>query len=295
MSSIERQSSSEVEDEAENARAGLANTLDQLRDNLKPAHVAEEIVSNARLGAATLADGLYGAARQNPIPALLIGLGAAMMLGFGVRSANRTSRPVNYGPADGMTPLRSGPALRTTTPSRDASADRSAAEPQPSVETDAKMSDRAGVVGRSRAETSDHANQRSRRTMNEFARHIPPSRQPTPRGLSGLLHQQPLALAALGVAAGALIGAALPKTGIEDEWFGDASASLRQAARDAAQDEFGELRAVAGRTADNLRQSATDHGLSADNINGLVRDVGNHAKTAVHEVGSSIDPSRRSC
>ena len=288
MSGIERQSSSDVEDEAENARAGLANTLDQLRDNLKPAHVAEEIVSNARIGAATLADGLYGAARQNPIPALLIGLGAALMLGFGVRSAGRTSKPVNYGPADGMTPLRSGHAHRNV------SADRSGMAPQPGVKADPWVSDGAGAIRSSMEATAYRTKLGSSRAMNEFARHAPLSRRSAAHGLSGLLHEQPLALAALGVAAGALIGAALPKTGIEDEWFGDASASLRRAARDAAQDEFGELRSVAGRTADRLRQSAADHGLSTESINDLVRDAGDHAKAAVHPVGNSTDSNRRS-
>ena len=68
-----RQSSSEVAHEAEDTRAHLASTLEQLRNNLRPENVMEEVVSNARIGASTVADNVAAVAKQYPIPAVLIG------------------------------------------------------------------------------------------------------------------------------------------------------------------------------------------------------------------------------
>jgi hypothetical protein len=47
-----------------------------------------------------------------------------------------------------------------------------------------------------------------------------------------MLHEQPLLLGALGIAAGALIGALLPTTEAEDRWLGDArSKAVKNAAQ----------------------------------------------------------------
>ena len=43
---------------------------------------------------------------------------------------------------------------------------------------------------------------------------------------------------------------------------------------------------------ENVKQSAADHGLSTENLNDLVRDVGTHAKTAVNQVGGSLDANK---
>ena len=67
-----RQSSSEVAHEAEDTRANLASTLEQLRNNLRPENVMDEVVFNARIGASTVADNIVGVAKQYPIPSMLI-------------------------------------------------------------------------------------------------------------------------------------------------------------------------------------------------------------------------------
>lgn len=249
MSSADKQSTSEVESEAEDTRATLASTLDQLRDNLKPAHVAEELVNNARIGASSLVDSVSGLVREHPLPSVLIGAGIAMILGIGARSMGGSSRPGFRGPGDGLASLR--PGYR---PSANKAKGRKTGGP-------------------------------------EFARHMSTGAQGG-SGLYSMLQEQPLILAGVGLGLGAMIGAALPITETEDQWLGEASSSFRHAAQEAAEGELGELRAVAGRTADNIKNTVSEHGLSVDNLNELVRDVGDHAKTAVHEVGSTMDPNR---
>ncbi len=276
-SEIHKQTSSEVEHEAEDVRAGLAHTLDQLRDNLKPEHVIVEVVSNAKVGANSLVEGLYALARENPIPALLIGAGCAMVLGVGSGAG-----------------LRRRPRLEVLTSG--ARTDRLGAAPASPVRTLPEPESSSVLWSPPRKVT---AGPRFRRAALDSSlttvkdtmdRSMGTMRRPSSKGmsdLSGAMREQPLIIAALGVAVGAAIGAALPSTDVEDEWMGGTSSSVRQAAQEAAQGEIDELKSVAARTAENLKHSAADHGLSSDNLKGLVRDAGEHARTAMRDVGAA--------
>jgi hypothetical protein len=54
------------------------------------------------------------------------------------------------------------------------------------------------------------------------------------RAQSGFAHmreEQPLVVGAIGLAVGAALGAALPKTETEDEWLGDTRDQLKERAR----------------------------------------------------------------
>jgi hypothetical protein len=94
----------EIEQEAEIVRARLAQTLDQLRDNLTPQHLADEVLGHARQGAATLLETLSATAMKHPLPALLIGAGcaAALIAASGIARAagdGHGPAPVPYAPA----------------------------------------------------------------------------------------------------------------------------------------------------------------------------------------------------
>ena len=300
-SDYERQSSSEVADEAEDVRADLAQTLDQLRNNLRPENMVEEVVSNARIGASTLADGLYDLARQNPLPALLIGAGCALFMGLGARKALKPGGVLEHEPADpvmALQPRTSGLAPGAPgQPKRFASARLRAGPDEVGAATldkPAKDGRRggAGAWQRPSDESTSEISSRVRSNMSRVSRSMAQSRRRVVSQLPGVLHDQPLILAALGVAVGAAIGAALPTTSTEDEWMGGASASVRHAAEDVARDEIDELRSVASRTADNYKQAASDHGLSVDNLSGLAKDIGDHTKSAIHDVGGSLDHTK---
>jgi hypothetical protein len=107
MTSMEKhETSAEIEREAEAERAHLAMTLDQLRQNLTPQHIADELLGNARQGASVVLKTLGETAAENPVPALLISAACAMFLSSGKlfgksSSTDRDSyvpAPTNYAP-----------------------------------------------------------------------------------------------------------------------------------------------------------------------------------------------------
>src|SRR3954468_16707354 len=80
MSLADDRSTRAYEREADETRRRLSSSLDELATNLTPGHMLDEVLSYARAGGAEFLRGLGNAASANPMPTLLIGLGAAMFL-----------------------------------------------------------------------------------------------------------------------------------------------------------------------------------------------------------------------
>src|SRR6478609_7576337 len=76
----ENSSPRHYEREAEATRYRLANSLDELSDRLTPGQVFDEMLTYAKGGGGTFLNALSHAARDNPIPSLLIGAGLLMFL-----------------------------------------------------------------------------------------------------------------------------------------------------------------------------------------------------------------------
>ena len=84
------------------------------------------------------------------------------------------------------------------------------------------------------------------------------------RGFFDTLHEQPLVLGALGLAAGAAIGAALPATNKEDEWLGDSRDRLAERAKEAGWEQVEKARAAAGAAYSAAREEAERQGLTLE-------------------------------
>lgn len=73
-------SSAHLQREADAARVGLADTLGQLRHGMAPSALSGEALALAKDTGLSLVRSLSEQARANPVPALLIGAGLAMLL-----------------------------------------------------------------------------------------------------------------------------------------------------------------------------------------------------------------------
>lgn len=80
MSVNHDRSTRSYEREADETRRRLSSSLDELATSLTPGRMLDEVLSYARAGGADFLRGLGNAASANPMPTLLIGLGAAMFL-----------------------------------------------------------------------------------------------------------------------------------------------------------------------------------------------------------------------
>src|SRR5581483_8104734 len=137
MSATNQESTKTYEREAEATRNRLSASLDELATSLTPGTMLDEVLTYARAGGADFLRGLGKSASSNPIPTLLIGLGAAMFLTGrgrvdGSRNGNghgagvlrhaaammrgRTRAASDYGEMAAGEAYRAGPAYRTGRP-----------------------------------------------------------------------------------------------------------------------------------------------------------------------------------
>jgi hypothetical protein len=99
------------------------------------------------------------------------------------------------------------------------------------------------------------------------------------------IEQNPLLVAGVGLLIGGLIASALPRTGIEESLVGDASASAKRRAQEAASHGFDAAKGAAGEILENVARQAGAEGLTPDGLDTAARDIGQRvrrvAETAV--------------
>jgi hypothetical protein len=210
----------QLERETERTRAELATTLRELRACMTPGYLVDRLAEQASHGAgAEYARNLKNQVVANPLATALIGAGFAwLMLG--------SRHPASIHPS-GRNALRRGDESHDTRSADDDVASESgigqtASSIVHSIKETAvsgydSMSETAGEAGEAIAHSARMAGRRSLQAGSnvlEFCR------------------EQPLVLAGLGIAIGALAGALLPESETEERMMGDASARAKRTARD---------------------------------------------------------------
>jgi gas vesicle protein len=89
------------------------------------------------------------------------------------------------------------------------------------------------------------------------------------------MREQPLAVALLGVAAGAVVAALLPSTKVEERTLGPAREALTEAARDMGENVV----QSAKEAGEHLKQSAVERGLTSDGMKDMARDAADAFKS----------------
>jgi ElaB/YqjD/DUF883 family membrane-anchored ribosome-binding protein len=192
--------------EIHRTRDELEKTLIAIEHRLTPGQLVDHGIDYLRhSGANEFVQNLGGAAKQNPLPVALVGIGLAWLMALGRQPAQ------NYGSSMSSSRLQEG-----VTSVRD----KASGAMQSASETLASTKERvSGTVSSMRQRASDVTD--TARQQWERAR----------GGLDYLVHEQPLALGAIGLAIGAVLGAAAPRTRVEEQVMGRASRNLSEKAR----------------------------------------------------------------
>jgi hypothetical protein len=104
-------------------------------------------------------------------------------------------------------------------------------------------------------------------------------------GLSELFRAQPLALGAIGLAIGAGIAAALPKTGVEDAYLGEVSQTVKKQAAEIAGQQVNKATALASDVVEAASAEARKQGLTPDGAKAAVDDI-------TERVGRVVDAAK---
>lgn len=116
---------------------------------------------------------------------------------------------------------------------------------------------------------ADYAGQAGQTLGSQSGRVVDSARSTVQTSMTRLLDEQPLMVAAAGLAAGAALAAVFPTTAIERQTFG----GVGQQMSDAASRVGEQLKDAAVNAGTSLKDAAMDRGLNADGLKEVVKDA----------------------
>lgn len=266
---IESQKSPEtIEREIDAQRASIGNIVDALESKFTPGQVFDQALSFMQSNGSTFLNNLGTSVRNNPVPAVLTSVGLLwLMLG---QNRPPTPRPDNQivpdqnrvgewadGVADGIDNARDHLHQAAGT----------LKEGYQTVKSKAvNLSDDLGAA----TENISHA-------VHEASDRLVRSTQVMSNQFSHLLKEQPLMVAAAGIALGAMLGAALPSTATEQRYLGKTSAGLADKVKQQAREGYEAVRDTVTNTTEHSDEDEKPQGetrTTTDTSTDLSRGLG---------------------
>jgi hypothetical protein len=229
-------------------------------------------------------DWLLGTARRNPEALLLLAAGCCLMMRSGRSSSGAASR--SHYSRDDWDEQRgfgrgSSSASNASDQRRRASSEvreRASRAAESAADYASEMKDRVANAASSYAETAADFADDARRRVSEGSARLGRQAQATLQStMTRVLREQPLAVAAAGLAAGAAIAAVFPSTEIEERTLGSAGESLREAAQKAGE----RVKDATARAGERLKHAAEERGLTTEGLKDLAGDVADTFTSAV--------------
>ncbi|MCI8209818.1 hypothetical protein AUC61_09745 [Pseudomonas sp. S25] len=222
-----RKSPETLEREIDAQRSSIGNIVDALEGKFSPGQLLDQALSYGKGTGGEFFSNLGNTVKTNPLPTVLTSVGLLWLM----MGQNR-SPSVSSG-SSGLDHLgnRISTMAHSVTDTFDSAKSRI-------EETAQRMKEKAGQlsegVGEKLSSTGDSLNRSShdaRDVLHEQTRNVQ-------SGLDYMLREQPLALAAIGIALGAALGAVLPSTQRENQMMGQASDSLTEKVKQTASEGY---------------------------------------------------------
>jgi len=220
------------------------------------------------------------AARQNPISAALIGMGALWMLSGRTTPADmvRRSGLDRFPEAAGEAFNSAGETLKSSVSSIGSTVSSATEKAQKSA---ADVLGSAGRLGREQAEM-----------VSDYARNLPETGAEwmgsARSNLSELFRTQPLALGAVGFAIGAGIAAALPPTEVETEYLGETSDAVKERAQELVTEQAGRAADAAERALTAAAEEARKQGLTLEGAKSAATEMAGKVERVVDAAGKKV-------
>ena len=225
-------SSAKLQNQADTARAGLSSALDELRNSVTTTALTNGAMTFAKDGSSALAKAAVDKAMANPLGAMLIGAGLFMLM-----SSDKSS-PVGGAIATGNDAVKSAASAVGGVGSKLVDAASSAYDA-----TKAAAGSAVGTVKSASDQVTATAASAADKAKGTYAQAADALGKAHDQGLSSyhdaqdavmqaktrleqFAAEQPVLVAALGVAFGAALGASLPVTAAERTYMGDATKKL---------------------------------------------------------------------
>jgi ElaB/YqjD/DUF883 family membrane-anchored ribosome-binding protein len=255
----------QLEQNVDTTRGRIEETLAELRERLSPPLLIEEALGYAKEnGGAEFVRNLGRQVADNPLPVALMGAGLAWLMIAPARASDSGSMPAG----------RLNESKRTQTMSNFESNKRSemgdsqdtAGMTEKAKEMLARASDTMGdmrdrasdAMGRARETTSGAYGKVSGTVSRSVssAMDTVSSAVPSTRGIANFVQEEPMVLAGVGIALGAIIGALLPTSEIEERHIGPTAEQLKEQAKTMAREQWERGKEMAAEGWDEAKDTA---------------------------------------
>ncbi|PBB33135.1 DUF3618 domain-containing protein [Mesorhizobium sp. WSM3868] len=286
-------SAAELEREAEATRARVVATAESIRGKMTPGQLFDEFTGIFSGGAGSdMLHNLKTQVRDNPLPLTVIGAGLAwLMLGSGASAATPAPGYATRSGSDGHDGTSTAGTGAMTSDTYASVGDMASGA---AGTVSGMASSAAGTMSDMASSVSGMASGAAETLTNSATATADMATRAT-RSAQQLMEEQPLAVAAVGLAIGAAIGAMLPHTQLEDERLGGYREQLRERAEDALEKGVDQVKQVAAEAyqaaSDEAGRQASSEGTLADKVSDVVKSAADKADEAVHRRLSDTEPS----
>jgi uncharacterized phage infection (PIP) family protein YhgE len=238
-----QKSSAEIEREIEVQRSRVSSTIDEIQEQLSPGQLIDQVMSMTKTNGGEFAKNLGNSITSNPLPIALLGASLIWLIsgtGQNHQPSPRKAQPLGYRPGDSdalrdeayegyrgdqRSPLDKAKSLGSDVAERVSGV---ADQIGGSIgDTIGQIGDGAGQIGESLAGAAEQAGHAFHDVREQAMR--------ATNSVTHVLENQPLVAGALAFAAGAALGALLPRLPQENELMGEAADQVKHAVKDAAE------------------------------------------------------------
>ncbi|MBF8780496.1 DUF3618 domain-containing protein [Pseudomonas fulva] len=238
----------DLEQEINAKREHISDLVDAIEQRLTPGQLFDQVMSYTKGNGGEFVHNLGLTLKNNPVPTALTAVGLAWL-------AVNQNRPFNPGPAHhgpGLGEKLSG-AVDTVKGALSQASDK-LHDASSSVKAKAyDLRDKASDMTQGTRDSASSTADSLRRTAHDTRDQVRYQADMVKGQFDTLLREQPLVLAAIGIALGAAIGAALPSTRKEDQLLGSASDRLTETVKAKGERAYVEAK-------ETVKQSVSDQG-----------------------------------
>ena len=246
----------EILAEVESVRSDMDSTLSAIERKLTPGQLVDQGLDYLRTsGANEFVSNLGSSVKQNPIPVALVGVCLAWLMASsrngnastGSQSTSGMLRRATDATSSAWTGARDqargagrtlSDAAQTARERFDQARQSASGTAQSAYERlDQARQSVSGTVQSARQTVSDTVHS-ARDALSHGADVAQRQFERARGGYDWMVREQPLALGAIGIAVGALLASAAPRTRTENEWMGEASDRLTERAKEAGREQM---------------------------------------------------------
>lgn len=286
----------ELEQEIDAKRASISNIVDSLESRFTPGQLFDQALAYTKGGGGEFFQNLGTTLKNNPVPTVLTGIGLTWLAlnqnkpfpgytvstgpGLGDKLSNIAGQVAG---AFGQVSDRVSSA--TSAVSDRVSSAGAAVSDKAHALTDKAyaLKDKASGIHHSASDSLGSSADSARQMAYDANAQLHAQSAQLKGQFNTLMKEQPLMLAAIGIALGAALGAALPSTRKEDELMGSTKEKLTTTLKSKGQEAYAGVKETVKQTAEDVKQSAASKdsekskgtpASGTDISNGTVSDTG---------------------